>query len=82
MNAPSEPQPEKHREKVGYLFGKKITHSLSPPFHQAVYDYFHLNWEQLRLDSADIDEFLRLTRQPNFYGECIPLHTQLYMLIM
>lgn len=75
MNASREPQPEKRREKVGYLFGKKITNSLSPPFHQAVYDHFHLDWEQLRLDSADIDEFLRLAKHHDFYGKCTPLYT-------
>ncbi|CEJ93536.1 hypothetical protein VHEMI09117 [[Torrubiella] hemipterigena] len=80
MNASSEPQPEKHRKKVGYLFGKKITHSLSPPFHQAVYDHFDLNWEQLRLDSADIDEFLRLTKQPNFYGAAVTMPNKVAIL--
>lgn len=54
--------------KVGYLFGQKLAKSLSPLFHGTVYKHFGLPWEQQRLDSANIAEFLELTQQPDFYG--------------
>lgn len=56
-------------EKHGYLFGQKITHSLSPFFHDVIYQNLGLRWGQVRLDSADMDHFLQLIRDPNFYGK-------------
>ncbi|RYP38379.1 hypothetical protein DL768_010789 [Monosporascus sp. mg162] len=41
-------------DRHSYLFGKKITHSLSPFLHSVVYDDLKLNWGQLRLDSDDM----------------------------
>ena len=58
-----------HLEKHGYLFGQKITHSLSPLLHDVVYRDLGLQWGQVRLDSADINLFLRLTKDPKFYGK-------------
>lgn len=55
-------------DKHGYLFGQKITHSLSPFFHQLIYDNLGLKWSQVRLDSADMDQFLQLVQDPSFYG--------------
>lgn len=61
----SQPQAQ---PKIGYLFGQKLAKSLSPLFHGTVYKHFGLPWEQQRLDSANISEFLALTQQPDFYG--------------
>lgn len=56
-------------DRHGYLFGQKITHSLSPFLHQIIYDHLGLKWSQIRLDSADMSQFLHLAQHPSFYGE-------------
>lgn len=58
-----------HLDKHGYLFGQKITASLSPLLHDVVYQEIGLNWAQVRLDSSDMDLFLQLRQHPNFYGK-------------
>jgi quinate dehydrogenase len=55
-------------ERHGYLFGKKLTASLSPFLHNVIYQDLGLNWGQVRLDSADIPGFLKLAQHPDFYG--------------
>lgn len=56
-------------DRHGYLFGQKITHSLSPFLHQIIYDHLGLKWSQIRLDSADMSQFLQLVQHPSFYGK-------------
>lgn len=60
-------------ERHGYLFGKKLTASLSPFLHNVIYQDLGLNWGQVRLDSADIPGFLKLAQHPDFYGISIHL---------
>lgn len=60
-------------DKHGFLFGQKLTASMSPLLHDVVYKGLGLNWEQIRLDSTDMDLFLRLIRHPKFYGTP-PIH--------
>lgn len=55
-------------ESHGYLFGQHITHSWSPFLHDVIYQDLGLDWGQVRLDSADIPLFLKLTQHPQFYG--------------
>jgi quinate dehydrogenase len=55
-------------QRHGYLFGKKLTASLSPFLHNVIYQDLGLKWGQVRLDSADIPGFLELARHPDFYG--------------
>ena len=57
-------------DKHGFLFGKKLTASMSPLLHDVVYQGLGLNWEQIRLDSTDMSLFLRLIQHPKFYGTC------------
>lgn len=57
-----------HLERHGYLFGQKLTASMSPLLHDVVYQNLGLNWAQLRLDSTDMDLFLKLRQDPKFYG--------------
>ena len=59
-------------DKHGFLFGQKLTASMSPLLHDVVYQGLGLNWEQLRLDSTDMDLFLKLIRHPKFYGTTEP----------
>lgn len=56
-------------DKHGYLFGEKLTHSLSPSLHQVIYDQLNLHWSQLRLDSSDLQLFLNLVRHPSCFGQ-------------
>jgi quinate dehydrogenase len=62
-----------HLERVNYLFGNPIAHSLSPLLHQTVYDNLFLKWSQLPLDSTDVPNFLRLTKDPKFYGASVTI---------
>ncbi|CAG7563863.1 unnamed protein product [Fusarium equiseti] len=60
-------------ERHGYLFGKKLTASLSPFLHNVIYQDLGLNWGQVRLDSADIPGFLKLAQHPDFYGASVTM---------
>ncbi|RDW80119.1 shikimate dehydrogenase substrate binding-containing protein [Coleophoma cylindrospora] len=64
-----------HLERVGYLFGFPIAHSLSPLLHQTIYDHLSppRKWSQLFLESVDIPNFLRLTKEPKFYGASVTM---------
>ncbi|RDW92504.1 shikimate dehydrogenase substrate binding-containing protein [Coleophoma crateriformis] len=64
-----------HLERVGYLFGFPIAHSLSPLLHQTIYDHLFppRKWSQLFLESVDIPNFLRLTKEPKFYGASVTM---------
>ncbi|KAI9055951.1 hypothetical protein LZ554_000886 [Drepanopeziza brunnea f. sp. 'monogermtubi'] len=62
-----------HLEGVNYLFGHPIAHSLSPLLHQTVYDNLGLKWSQIPLDSTDVPNFLRLTKDPKFYGASVTM---------
>jgi hypothetical protein len=56
-------------DRHGYLFGYPIAHSVSPLFHQTCFDHFGLRWSQQLLPSTDMQQFLRLLRDPRLYGE-------------
>jgi quinate dehydrogenase len=56
-------------ERHGYLFGQKLTASMSPLFHNTIYRELGLSWGQARLDSLDVDNFLKLIKDPKFYGK-------------
>lgn len=62
-----------HLDKVSYLFGHPIGHSLSPLFHQTIYDSLSLNWSQLLHESHSIPSFLALTRSPKFFGAAVTM---------
>lgn len=68
--APPEVAAETARlERHGYLFGLHLTNSWSPFLHDVIYQHLGLHWGQVRLDSADMDLFLKLIQHPNFYGQ-------------
>lgn len=46
---------------------------MSPLLHQTVYDGLGLKWSQFPLDSLDMDLFLRLRENPNFYGASVTM---------
>ncbi|KAK3904576.1 hypothetical protein C8A05DRAFT_13549 [Staphylotrichum tortipilum] len=60
-------------DKHGFLFGKKLTASMSPLLHDVVYQGLGLNWEQIRLDSTDMNLFLSLIQHPKFYGASVTM---------
>ncbi|KAG7284071.1 Quinate dehydrogenase [Staphylotrichum longicolle] len=60
-------------DKHGFLFGKKLTASMSPLLHDVVYKGLGLNWEQIRLDSTDMNLFLGLIQHPKFYGASVTM---------
>ena len=62
--APELPDLDRH----GYLFGLKLANSWSPFLHDSIYQELGLQWGQVRLESSDIDLFLKLVQHPNFYG--------------
>ncbi|KAL2263810.1 hypothetical protein VTK26DRAFT_4977 [Humicola hyalothermophila] len=62
-----------HLDRHGFLFGTKLSASMSPLLHDVVYQGLDLNWEQIRLDSTDMDLFLRLIRHPKFYGASVTM---------
>lgn len=61
-------------DRHGYLFGVKLAASLSPLLHSVVYRELGLRWEQVRLESTDMDLFLALIRDPKFYGAHAPAY--------
>lgn len=67
-------------DRHGYLFGKKLTHSLSPFFHNIIYRDLGLRWGQVRLDSADIPGFLELARHRDFYGASVTMPNKVAIL--
>ncbi|KKA29930.1 hypothetical protein TD95_001501 [Thielaviopsis punctulata] len=60
-------------EKHGFLFGKKIANSFSPMLHRTIYGELGLKWEQFRLDSDDIPQFMELIKDPDFYGASVTM---------
>lgn len=42
---------------------------MSPLLHDVVYKNIGLNWAQFRLDSTDMELFLKLRQDPKFYGK-------------
>lgn len=68
--APELPALDRH----GYLFGLKLANSWSPFLHDAIYQELGLQWGQVRLESADVELFLKLVQHPNFYGSFLRLN--------
>ncbi|OAA56098.1 NAD(P)-binding domain protein [Cordyceps fumosorosea ARSEF 2679] len=67
-------------DRHGYLFGQHIQHSWSPFLHRIIYEDLGLNWAQLRLDSADLRQFLQLAQHPNFYGASVTMPNKVAIL--
>ncbi|KAI7545295.1 shikimate/quinate 5-dehydrogenase [Hortaea werneckii] len=65
--------PIEHLDKHGYLFGHPIAHSMSPLFHQTIYDNLGLRWSQLPLPSTDIKHFMELIQHPNCFGSAVTM---------
>ncbi|KAH7317736.1 quinate 5-dehydrogenase-like protein [Rhexocercosporidium sp. MPI-PUGE-AT-0058] len=62
-----------HLDKVSYLFGYPISHSLSPLLHSTVYSSLSLNYAYLLYESPNLEPCLALTRDPKFYGAAVTM---------
>ena len=62
-------EPSQTLDRHGYLFGKKLSKSMSPELHDVIYTELGLPWAQTRLDSDDIPNFLDILRRPETYGK-------------
>ncbi|KAI1174825.1 quinate dehydrogenase [Nemania sp. FL0916] len=60
-------------DRHGYIFGVKLAASLSPEFHQTIFNDLGWRWEQFRLDSADIAAFLDLLQDPRCFGASVTM---------
>jgi quinate dehydrogenase len=56
-----------------YLLGQHISHSLSPPFHNAVYASLGLPWKLDLLDTPDPKDLCSRMRDPSFAGASITM---------
>jgi quinate dehydrogenase len=55
-------------EGFGALFGYPISHSLAPFVHQLVFDSLGLQWNFSLFESKDMDQFLKMIKDPRCYG--------------
>jgi quinate dehydrogenase len=62
-----------HLDRVLYLFGYPISHSLSPAFHGTVYSNLHLKYEQFLYESKSLSSCLALTHDPKFLGASVTM---------
>jgi quinate dehydrogenase len=62
----------KQNEGMGVLFGYPIAHSLSPLMHQTVFDSLDMHWNFSLMESKDMDQFLKVIKDPRcFGGQCV-----------
>ncbi|KAK5653039.1 hypothetical protein OQA88_9325 [Cercophora sp. LCS_1] len=76
----TQPRPVPVPSRYSYLFGKKLTNSMSPELHAVVYSELGLPWAQQRLDSDDIPAFLNLLKDPNCYGSSVTMPNKVLIL--
>lgn len=62
-----------HLDRVMYLFGYPIAHSLSPLFHDTIYNSIGLNYSQKLYESRSLSASLALTRDPKFLGASVTM---------
>ncbi len=62
-----------HLDKVAYLFGYPIAHSLSPLLHGTIYSALGLNYAQHLHETRSIASCLALTREPKFFGASVTM---------
>ncbi|RDL31479.1 Uncharacterized protein BP5553_09688 [Venustampulla echinocandica] len=70
--APSIPSTA-HLERVSYLFGYPISHSLSPLLHATIYSHLSLNYAQYLYETRSLEACLSLTRTPKFFGASVTM---------
>ena len=61
------------KRKTVYLFGQPITHSVSPTFHNSIFQELGLPWRYLRLDSQDPEDLVWVMQETSFVGAAITM---------
>lgn len=62
-----------HLDRYGFLFGYPISHSMSPLFHNTIYQSLSLNQQQFFLESPNITDVLLYLQDPAFYGAAVTM---------
>jgi quinate dehydrogenase len=62
-----------HLDRVNYLFGYPIAHSLSPLLHGTIYAALNLNYQQFLYESRFLEGCLSLTQDPKFFGASVTM---------
>lgn len=62
-----------HLDRVFYLFGYPIAHSLSPLLHGTIYNSFGLNYEQHLYPSQTLEPCLALMQSSKFFGASVTM---------
>ena len=60
-------------QRTVYLFGQPTAHSLSPFFHNTVFQNVGLPWRYIRLDSKDLEDLVWLMRRDDFIGAAVTM---------
>ncbi|KAF8851165.1 hypothetical protein BDZ45DRAFT_155615 [Acephala macrosclerotiorum] len=71
-SAPPVPSTQ-HLDRVSYLFGYPIAHSLSPLLHQTVFQHLGLNYQYLLYETRSLASCLSLARTPKFFGAAVTM---------
>lgn len=62
-----------HLDRVSYLFGHPISHSLSPLLHGTIYSGLNLNYAQHLYETRSLTACLALARSPKFLGASVTM---------
>lgn len=60
-------------DRILYLFGYPIKHSLSPLLHQLVYAALNLNWAYTINEQKELGPCLQAMQHPNFHGAAVTM---------
>lgn len=56
-----------------FLFGQPIQHSISPTFHNTIFNTLGLPWRYIRLDSQELEDLAWLMRSDGFLGAAVTM---------
>jgi quinate dehydrogenase len=73
LNTPPPIPSTNHLDRVSYLFGYPIAHSLSPLLHSTIYTHLSLPYAQFLYPSPNLSSCLSLMRTPKFYGASVTM---------
>ncbi|KAL3420081.1 quinate dehydrogenase [Phlyctema vagabunda] len=62
-----------HLDRVSYLFGYPISHSLSPLLHGTIYDSLSLKYEQHLYETSSLESCLPLMQSSKFFGASVTM---------
>lgn len=62
-----------HLDRVSYLFGHPISHSLSPLLHGTIYASLNLNYAQHLYETRSLPACLALCHTPKFFGASVTM---------